>query len=1366
MKITDLAIIATILCLFFLFGCSKNEYIPCCQRQYIFDLNGPDPQKILHDPRCNQTDGTYFGICDPATTTSSMANCTNGKSCSQLDKATCVKTNNCYWNETSRRCIGDTAYWFMPICADPAPSNCINDKCAAMVCGYSKISIGPAPTAKDFDEEKKKGPIEVSSQADPLSGVGLLGKSCSIKTMDQNLYNKVVQSKGNLWVNSFRFGVGRSFSDFEQARYFFPISDRFCSTNMLGGKDRFMNYLNAPSTWCASYSGNVYHCSKTGMNFSSQQKCQDYCFGLLPPQDCEVISTSTKYRCIETEFLYNDQKDCQLECPIISQPDLCSNDQTKFPFLEPDARYKSVLQADYIYGTNNYKSWCTLWKPNCEGYKEACKQENWRNLGKFGNYHHGCDDFEPYACPEDKLDTRECLWSPGIGGHRQGMRWMNNRQFTLELDTMYYVDRLKKQIENAPQKATMFECEHGGQCLSGVCDKTQYSRETCKSTAGGPVECGCKKEGGYRLNCGMFGDGSTYNTSYYMLEAINASPNKFGFEATYSSVIFEEGRFSSEQGTVYIFTQPYGANIPPKPSTTFQILKNCQIQPLQSAVYFSDAQVGRSKIDQIKMCLIVEPEEPAKIQLLPENYPGLTINDDNCTLNGEDLKGSRRTNEEGKIVYVSAYHFLPKEENGEGAIGVCKLNDIPAFATPPYFDLTRLGWCMPCTYATLAVQKINWNLRGWRYNCYAFRAYYNYSASNGTIPTMNPAYKVGWGRSTRENAYDVSPVKRDFVLFGRRAERQNGNLARGYYSSRLGNFISEYVCEDGWGNIWVYPTYPEERVEMRYSNAKQTWHFQLMIDPSLPYVVQKTRDYLAAGVIPILDISEGGPSVSAVVYDDVLTFLGLPVKESIRLATQTKKLPDVDGAVIYAIANISHINNESLNGSVVAGDGVYNSELASYLGIKQNSNNQKIVELKGGKNLTIYSAVFFKETSKNPPLIAIDVGNPEGKEQFVFGTLDEFFYKPGENGREWRMRNGVPDKYPGYVDLLLQEWVPMCNKGGVSDEEKIEKEFEYRMNLSRQFLKNYSRPTIVWRFHFTSNTYCNIDKFLSYLFDHQAQMVDSGIIGLIYDAWLTEDGKPYVNYSHANWDGGDATGTTDKIENSVLTLERLGMQSKTDVFCSLQNHSKKILGMTRLTYGQKVYAENKSCMCEVCKDEDVISGACQKPHEDYQPGDENLPQLYCMDGEKCQMPDSSWTNYSYYRCPAMCVNATACKKCKDIVPPTAGSNLFCRIETSDNRIFRVLKNYSQLTDDYWDIIAALQNKDKCCLNMSDPQNNEEIKYTYGKIEGVKQRTEFIQYPKRGDIGIDCGRAPDTSVLKYCNVKIPLSNNHLACWKVG
>jgi len=153
----------------------------------------------------------------------------------------------------------------------------------------------------------------------------------------------------------------------------------------------------------------------------------------------------------------------------------------------------------------------------------------------------------------------------------------------------------------------------------------------------------------------------------------------------------------------------------------------------------------------------------------------------------------------------------------------------------------------------------------------------------------------------------------------------------------------------------------------------------------------------------------------------------------------------------------------------------------------------------------------------------------------------------------------------------------------------------------------------------------------------------------------------------------------------------------------------------------------------------------------------SIPQLYCNDGTTCQMPSGVTLpgNYSKYRCNPTCVNYTACAKCED----DHANQAFCKI-TRGGVDYSVYRNYDAIDSTYWEFIAGMEPQAKCCLNTSVEQ-----KYTYSKQSGAKQRSEFLQFPKRGETGLDCGRTPNTDFLQYCNIKVPVEQVTYACWKI-
>jgi hypothetical protein len=138
-------------------------------------------------------------------------------------------------------------------------------------------------------------------------------------------------------------------------------------------------------------------------------------------------------------------------------------------------------------------------------------------------------------------------------------------------------------------------------------------------------------------------------------------------------------------------------------------------------------------------------------------------------------------------------------------------------------------------------------------------------------------------------------------------------------------------------------------------------------------------------------------------------------------------------------------------------------------------------------------------------------------------------------------------------------------------------------------------------------------------------------------------------------------------------------------------------------------------------------------------------------------------DYGGYRCPDRCMNHSACTLCGSYQHATDAS--YCRIADAGGETIGASWPYANLSDDYWEFLAGLSASEKCCL-AGEGESKEGTKYTYISIEGSKQQAEFLQFPTRGQPDVDCGRAPDTSVLEYCNIRVPISQKEIMCMKIA
>jgi hypothetical protein len=136
--------------------------------------------------------------------------------------------------------------YLVPICTEDDILTCRSPDCLAMVCGDFKFKPVIAPGLTGEGEDAK---ADVPADTQDQAAVQFYKAQCRFLPMDGNLKKILKNSKSA--INVFRVGVGGSFDEYEQYRYFFPESDKFCAVNPpREGElrvDRYMNYLD-PST--------------------------------------------------------------------------------------------------------------------------------------------------------------------------------------------------------------------------------------------------------------------------------------------------------------------------------------------------------------------------------------------------------------------------------------------------------------------------------------------------------------------------------------------------------------------------------------------------------------------------------------------------------------------------------------------------------------------------------------------------------------------------------------------------------------------------------------------------------------------------------------------------------------------------------------------------------------------------------------------------------------------------------------------------------------------------------------------------------------------------------------------------------------
>ncbi|MCI0503740.1 hypothetical protein L0Y65_03445 [Candidatus Micrarchaeota archaeon] len=147
--------------------------------------------------------------------------------------------------------------FLIPLCTQDDIKPCISQNCTTMVCGeFSyKPRFAPGFQTSGSDTSNPDSSVEASSgNIPPDTGEGgasqFYNAQCRFLPMDAKL--RQVMKSSSSTINVFRIGVGGSMDEFDQYKYYLPLSDKYCNINSGSGEagliDRYMNYLTGSKT--------------------------------------------------------------------------------------------------------------------------------------------------------------------------------------------------------------------------------------------------------------------------------------------------------------------------------------------------------------------------------------------------------------------------------------------------------------------------------------------------------------------------------------------------------------------------------------------------------------------------------------------------------------------------------------------------------------------------------------------------------------------------------------------------------------------------------------------------------------------------------------------------------------------------------------------------------------------------------------------------------------------------------------------------------------------------------------------------------------------------------------------------------------
>ncbi len=290
----------------------------------------------------------------------------------------------------------DQSYITIPVCTPTSDPFCDMPGCTAMICGIPAAAGGNYQPMQELLSENPEFEPNVGAPVGYRdSPENLYMSRCEFSPMNAKTYAQLNKLGGSAYVNSFRFGMGTSFSDFEEARQYLPKTDQVCALNPNGYTDRFTNYLTdqqqtvtvaSTSTSCEykypvctlGPSGRYTVCLGNGLQYANSQECYASCLksvttgpanpdGTCPvrenPELCEDMGGGFggyHFKCLSTGTDYSAigqptaKGKCMEFCPyarVDGTPitGTSTTTQTVFGMLDPTTINPFVCEYDPVY---------------------------------------------------------------------------------------------------------------------------------------------------------------------------------------------------------------------------------------------------------------------------------------------------------------------------------------------------------------------------------------------------------------------------------------------------------------------------------------------------------------------------------------------------------------------------------------------------------------------------------------------------------------------------------------------------------------------------------------------------------------------------------------------------------------------------------------------------------------------------------------------------------------------------------------------------------------------------------------------------------------------------------------------------------
>lgn len=374
----------------------------------------------------------------------------------------------------------------IPICSSSEPLPCVSGDCKVMVCGpfnYVPNPFDDVSTQSIYGDTNKlmsgSKPGDLSSFSFDQFGAssfGLFGGTCRFIPMD-NYFKYAFDNTKGAYINTFRFGSGGTLEQYEKSRLYFPVSDYFCrpkaetSTDSISGADRFMNYLVGSEEF-NKYLNWVKFPKPAGIPASYFSMFTDY--GRCAASDSSAPGFSNNFAKYEAVDLgttdYGGQTGNYLMNP--------TNSPLPLSGAAFELRNSKLILNNFGYDSSSVDelAYRAVFHPLTEQDISETTSVDWVNeealigsqisYGEYLEVSRGVEEPSKVFVPAGSI-----------------------------LDSVFYSKALRFLYfgySNANQKRAPFECKNSGECMSGICSFSPYSRNVCLlDSNGGATECLC-----------------------------------------------------------------------------------------------------------------------------------------------------------------------------------------------------------------------------------------------------------------------------------------------------------------------------------------------------------------------------------------------------------------------------------------------------------------------------------------------------------------------------------------------------------------------------------------------------------------------------------------------------------------------------------------------------------------------------------------------------------------------------------------------------------------------------------------------------------------------------------------------------------